>query len=427
MGTNRSEALMERARRVLVGGVSSPVRAFGRVGGTPRMMRRGQGSRLWDVDGNELIDYVGSWGALIHGHAHPAVLRAIEDAAQEGWTFGAPTEQEATLAEEVRRRMPSIERLRFVSSGTEATMSALRLARAATGRSGFLMFEGAYHGHADPFLSKAGSGLASSGRPDSAGVPVHVAADARTVPYNDLDAAEAVFRSHGKSLAAVFVEPVAANMNLVPPAPDFLKGLRELCDEHEVLLVFDEVITGFRVAPGGAQERFAVRPDLTTLGKVLGGGLPLAAYGGRADLMSLVAPEGPVYQAGTLAGNPLAVAAGQATLDLLPTRAYETLEGTAARLQVGLRAALGGRGCIARVGSLVGLHLQPEVPRTWSEVEGGDSAAYARLFHAVLGRGVYLAPSPFEAAFVSLAHSHADIDATVEAVGAAMGLVEVAA
>ncbi|MCA1819850.1 MAG: glutamate-1-semialdehyde 2,1-aminomutase [Halobacteriales archaeon] len=363
----------------------------------------------------------------MHGHAHPAILAAIGEAARNGWTFGAPTEGEAALAEEVNRRMPSVERLRFVTSGTEATMSALRVARAATGRSAFLKFAGAYHGHSDPFLSKAGSGMATFGSPDSAGVPAHVAADARTVPYNDLEAAEAAFRREGKHIAAVFVEPVAANMGLVPPAPEFLSGLRDLCDQYEALLIFDEVITGFRVARGGAQELFRVQPDLTTLGKVLGGGMPLAAYGGRSDLMSLVAPDGPVYQAGTLAGNPLAVAAGQATLDLLPASAYDELDGIASTLQAGLTSALDGRAFIARIGSLLGIHFGRALPRNWTEVEALDGAAYARLFHALLASGVYLAPSPFEAAFVSLSHSQHDVECTVAAVRASVETMQVAA
>ncbi|MHB8632388.1 MAG: glutamate-1-semialdehyde 2,1-aminomutase [Thermoplasmatota archaeon] len=415
METCKSDALFGVARQSLVGGVSSPVRAFQRVGGTPRFIARAAGSRMWDVDGNELIDYVGSWGALILGHAHPHVLDAIQDAARDGWSYGAPTEREVRLAEEVKRRMPSLERLRFVNSGTEATMSALRVARAATGRAGFIKFEGGYHGHSDPFLSKAGSGLATLGVPDSQGVPAHVAHDGHTVAYNDLAATRRAFRENPGAIAAVFVEPVAANMNLVPPADGFLQGLRELCDENEALLAFDEVITGFRVAPGGAQRLFGVRPDLTTLGKVLGGGLPLAAYGGRADLMALVAPEGPVYQAGTLAGNPLAVAAGRATLDVLTPDAYATLEARATQLQGGLAKTFGAAAHISRVGSLLGIHLGRAPPTNWDEVRRSDAPAYSRLFHGLLERGVYLAPSPYEAGFVSLAHSTSDIRQTVEA------------
>lgn len=418
---------MLEARRVLAGGVSSPVRAFGRVGGTPRFIVRGQGSRLEDIDGNQYIDYVGSWGALILGHGEPRVRAAIQEAAEDGWTYGAPTEREIRLAEEVQRRMPSVERLRFVSSGTEATMSALRVARAATGRSAFLKFEGAYHGHGDAFLSKAGSGLATAGHPDSAGVPAHVAADARTVPYNDLEAAREAFRKEPEGLAAVFVEPVAANMNVVLPRPGFLEGLRQLCDQYGALLVFDEVITGFRVHRGGAQALYGIRPDLTTLGKVLGGGLPLAAYGGREDLMRLVAPEGPVYQAGTLAGNPLSVAAGQATLRCLDNAAYETLGDRGMELAQGLSRVLGPGTAIVRAGSLLGIHLQDSLPSDWAGVQAGDSKRYARLFHEWLARGVYAAPSPFEAWFIGLAHSQVDVRQTIEAVSSASAAIGVVA
>jgi glutamate-1-semialdehyde 2,1-aminomutase len=421
----QSRALLAEARQILVGGVSSPVRAFGRVGGTPRFIASGHGSRVRDADGNEYVDYVGSWGALILGHGDPRVRQAINEAAEDGWTFGAPTERELRFAQEIRRRMPSIERLRFVSSGTEATMSALRVARAATGRSAFLKFEGAYHGHGDPFLSKAGSGLATGDMPDSAGVPPHVAADAWTVAYNDLEAVRTVIKKEGKGLAAIFVEPVAANMNVVLPKPGFLAGLREICDEQGTLLVFDEVITGFRVHPGGAQAAFGVQPDLTTVGKVVGGGLPLAAYGGREDLMRLVAPEGPVYQAGTLAGNPLAVAAGHATLRAMDSDAYATLESRSAALASGLEQALGPNVAIARIGSLLGLHFQNPPPSDWLGSKSGNADRYAQVFHALMARGVYFAPSPFEAAFVSLAHSKEDVALTVEAARSAAADIEV--
>lgn len=350
------------------------------------------------------------------GHAHPKVLTAIRAAAETGWSFGAPTEGEVRLAQAVKERMPSVELLRLVNSGTEATMSALRVARAHSKRDGFLKFEGAYHGHADPFLSRAGSGLATLGMPDSAGVPEHVAADARTVPYNDLAAAERVFRAEPEGIGAVIVEPVAANMGVVPPQPGFLLGLRELCDEHGALLIFDEVITGFRVAPGGAQELFKVRPDLTCLGKILGGGLPLAAYGGRADVMRLVSPEGPVYQAGTMSGNPIAVAAGLATLAALNGDAYADLEARSRELERGLVQACGSGAWVHRVASLLGLFLAPGPIQNWADVQRTNAHAYARLFHRLLDEGVYWAPSPYEAVFVSAAHTRGDIRATLDAV-----------
>lgn len=416
MNTAKSETAFDDAKRNLVGGVNSPVRAFGKVGGTPRFISRGRGSKLWDVDGNEYVDFVLAWGPLILGHAHTRVRQAIEQAAAEGWSFGAPTEREHLLAQEVQRRMPSIERLRLVSSGTEATMSALRVARAHTRRSGFIKFEGAYHGHADVFLSKAGSGLASAGTPDSAGVPAHVARDAYTVPFNDLDAVERVVQAEGKEIGAIVVEPVAANMGLVLPQPGFLQGLRDVCDEHDLVLIFDEVVTGFRVAPGGAQERYGVRPDLTCLGKILGGGLPAAGYGGRQDLMRLVAPDGPVYQAGTMSGNPLAVAAGLATLKELTDESYEKLDAMTQRLADGIRTAVGSGMVLTRASSMVGLFLTKEPVTNWSHVFRSDSARYAHLFHGSLERGVFLPPSPFETVFVSTVHSSADIDLAVHAI-----------
>lgn len=416
MNTAKSQAAFEEAQRVLVGGINSPVRAFGKVGGTPRFIAKGRGSKIWDVDGNEYVDFVLAWGPLILGHTHPRVRQAIEDAVAEGWSFGAPTEREHVLAQEVQRRMPSIERLRLVSSGTEAAMSALRVARAHTRRPGFIKFEGAYHGHADPFLSKAGSGLASAGTPDSAGVPAHIARDAHNVPYNDLEAVERVVKEDGKRIGAIIVEPVAANMSLVLPQPGFLQGLRDVCDKHDLVLIFDEVITGFRVGPGGAQETYGVRPDLTCLGKILGGGLPAAGCGGRQDLMRLVAPEGPVYQAGTMAGNPLAVAAGLATLRELTDESYRKLDATTKRLADGICGAIGSDLVLTRAASMLGLVLTSGPVTNWSDVVRCDSPRYAQLFHASLERGVYLPPSPFETMFLSAAHSADDVDLAVAVV-----------
>jgi glutamate-1-semialdehyde 2,1-aminomutase len=422
LASTRSEALFQEARAILVGGVNSPVRAFKNVGGTPRFIVRAQGPFLWDADGRQYIDYIGSWGASIFGAAHPRVVKAVQAAAESGFSFGAATEGEIRLGELVRRRMPSLERVRFVNSGTEATMSALRVARAATGRDRVLKFEGCYHGHADVFLSKAGSGIATLGIQGSAGVPGHVAADAITVPYNDIDAVEEAFRLHGNELAAVLVEPVAANMGVVPPHPGFLARLRELCDEHGALLIFDEVITGFRVAPGGAQERYGVRPDLTCLGKVLGGGLPIAGYGGRQEFMGLVAPEGPVYQAGTLAGNPLSVAGGLATLAELTPDVYERLEGLGARLERGISNAFQDArepATCNRVGSLVSWFLARGPVADYASAQS-DRGRFARWFHGLLDRGVHPPPSPFEAWFVSAAHTERQIDETVVAARVSM-------
>lgn len=412
----RSRALFERAQRVLVGGVNSPVRAFKKVGGTPPFIVRARGAHVWDADGHEYIDYVGSWGPNLLGAAHPDVVRAVQEVAADGLSFGAPTEREVELAELVQRRMPSIERLRLVNSGTEATMSAVRVARAFTKRDQILKFDGAYHGHADLFLSKAGSGLATLGVADSAGVPPHVARDAHVVPYNDIAAAEAVFRDHGKELAAVIVEPVAGNVGVLQPVPRFLPTLRDLCDRHGTLLIFDEVITGFRVAPGGAQERYQVRPDLTCLGKILGGGLPMGAYGGRADVMHLVAPEGPVYQAGTLAGNPLSVAAGIATLRALTPTLYDQLETLSARLAEGLLRAAHEAAIpfqVNRVASMASLHFTSDPVVNAAAAFRSDAESYRRVFHHLLAQGIYLAPSPYEALFVSAAHTAPDLDRTV--------------
>ena len=402
-GTARSEALMGRAAELFPGGVSSPVRAFGAVGGTPRVIEHGRGSRLWDVDGNELIDYVGSWGPAILGHAHPSVVTAIIEAAQRGTSYGAPTPGEVELAELIVAAMPSIERLRFVSSGTEAAMSAVRLARAATGRDRIVKMAGGYHGHADALLVQPGSG--GTGMPASAGVTAGAARDTLVAPYNDLDAVEQLLAP--SDVAAVIVEPVAANVGVVPPARGYLEGLRAATARHGTLLLFDEVITGFRVAHGGAQARYGVTPDLTVLGKIIGGGLPVGAYGGRADLMALVAPEGPVYQAGTLSGNPLAMAAGTATLRELGSATYERLEVAGGRLADGLEAAARAAGVparVPRVGSLLTLELDD----------------FPRFFHAMLDHGVMLPPSRHEAWFLSAAHTDDDLDATLDAARVAL-------
>ena len=396
----RSAALMERAAGFFPGGVNSPVRAFGAVGGTPRVIDRALGSRVWDVDGTELIDYVGSWGPMILGHAHPTVVTAIAEAAARGTSYGAPNLHEVELAELIVEAMPHLERLRFVSSGTEAAMSAIRVARAATVRDKVVKMAGGYHGHADALLVQPGSG--ATGLPASAGVTVAAAKDTLVAPYNDLPAVEALLATH--EVAAVIVEPVAANMGVVPPAPGYLDGLRAATRRAGALLIFDEVITGFRVARGGAAERYGVIPDLTVLGKIIGGGLPVGAYGGRADLMRLVAPEGPVYQAGTLSGNPLAMAAGAATLRQLTGDVYEALEASSARLQIGLRQAAANAGVAARV-DRVGSLLTAFVP----------DATFPGFFHAMLDAGVMLPPSQHEAWFVSLAHTPNDVDATVSA------------
>jgi glutamate-1-semialdehyde 2,1-aminomutase len=397
----RSAALMERARTLFPGGVSSPVRSFGAVGGDPRVIERGSGAHVWDVDGNRLLDYVGSWGPMILGHAHPSVVRAISQAAAQGTSFGAPTPGEVELGEEITAAMPSIERLRFVSSGTEAAMSALRVARAFSGRAKIVKMAGGYHGHADALLVRAGSG--ASGLPASAGVTDGATRDTLVAAYNDLDSAGELLRHD--DVAALMVEPVAANMGVVPPAPGYLEGLRRLTARHGTLLIFDEVITGFRVARGGAQQRYGVTPDLTVLGKIIGGGLPVGAYGGRAEVMQLVAPDGPVYQAGTLSGNPLAMAAGLATLRELDASVYERLEAYGAELEDGLAAAAGRAGAsvqISRVGSLLTVFFE-------------DAAAFGRFFHSMLDAGVMLPPSQQEAWFTSTAHGQAELAATLDA------------
>ena len=431
MRRERSKRLVARSLKVIPGGVSSPVRAFKAVGGEPFFASKGDGPYLHDVDGNRYIDYVGSWGPLIVGHAHPWVVEALHQAAQDGTTFGCCTAREVELAERICALMPSIERVRFVNSGTEATMSALRLARAFTGKPGMLKFAGGYHGHADPFLADAGSGLATFGIPASAGVLPSATADTLTVPFNDLAAVEAAMQQAADRLAAVFIEPIPCNIGLVPPVPGFLEGLRALCDKYGILLVFDEVISGFRVAAGGAQALYNVKPDLTTLGKVVGGGLPVGAYGGRADIMEKVAPLGPVYQAGTLSGNPLAMAAGIATLDLCAQPGfYDSLEATAATFEREVNAVLDKHdrpGRLNRIGSIFHLWFKSGAtapPRNFEEIKTADSARYGRFFQALLQEGVYMAPSSFEVGFISSAHSTTQIESTVTAIDQALGVTD---
>jgi glutamate-1-semialdehyde 2,1-aminomutase len=419
----RSEELFERARAVIPGGVSSPVRAFKAVGGTPLFVARAAGARFEDADGRSFIDYVGSWGPMILGHAHPAVLEAVRDAAGRGTSFGAPCAPEVELAERVVRHVPSVETVRFVSSGTEATMSALRVARGFTGRRKILKCDGCYHGHADSLLVSAGSGVATLGIPGSPGVPEGTVADTLVVPFNDVAAVERAVAAHGPDLAAVIVEPVCGNMGTVAPKAGYLEALRRITRENGTVLIFDEVMTGFRLALGGAQQLLGVAPDMTCLGKILGGGLPAAAYGGRADIMATVAPEGPVYQAGTLSGNPLAMAAGVALLDLLAEPGtYETLEATSARLEAGLRRGAREAGVtvtVNRVGSMITVFFCPGPVTDYASAKTSDTKCFGRFFHAMLERGVYLPPAQFEAAFVSLAHGESEIDATVAAAGGA--------
>jgi len=413
----RSKEIMARARDLFPGGVNSPVRAFNGVGGEPFVVERGEGARIWDVDGNEYIDYVLSWGPLVLGHAAPVVLDALRDAMARGTSFGTPTGLEVTLAELVRQRMPHVEMMRFVSSGTEATMSALRLARAATGRDLLLKFDGCYHGHGDSFLVRAGSGVATLGLPNSPGVPDALAAMTLTSPFNDLASLEATFKSHGDKIAAIFVEPIIGNAGFIAPDPQFLPALRRLATEHGALLVFDEVMTGFRVAQGGAAEYFGVTPDLTTLGKVIGGGLPVAAYGGRRDLMTMVAPTGPMYQAGTLSGNPLAMAGGIATLQALTPAVHDAIASRTRALVEGLRGIAARRGVpftADSAGSMFGFFFRAEPVRSFADAKTADVELFRRFFHAALRRGVYLAPSAFEAGFVSAAHGDAEIALTLE-------------
>lgn len=420
----RSKELFARAQRYIPGGVNSPVRAFRAVGGTPRFISRASGARVWDADGHEYLDYVGSWGPLIAGHAHPEVVLAIQQAASSGVTYGAPTASETELARLVVEAYAGVDLVRFVSSGTEAVMSALRLARAATGRERVLKFDGCYHGHSDSLLVRAGSGPLTLGQADSAGVPASLATVTLSVPYNDLDAVRAAFANYPDEIAALIVEPVAGNMGVVLPGPGYLAGLRDITREAGALLVFDEVITGFRIAYGGAAERFGVVPDLTCLGKIVGGGLPVGAYGGRRDLMELVAPLGPVYQAGTLSGNPLAMAAGIATLALLRRPGvYEQLEARSNALATGLLEAARDAG-IAATGNTLGamqtLFFTAEPVTDYASAKAADTKLFAKFHAAMLARGIYFAPSQFEATFISTAHTAEDIAATVDAAAAVM-------
>jgi glutamate-1-semialdehyde 2,1-aminomutase len=419
----RNESLFARAQERIPAGVNSPVRAFRAVGGTPPFFERASGAHLWDADGRRYIDYVGSWGPMLVGHTHPAVVEAVQAAAARALSFGAPTEAEIELAEAICRLLPSIELVRLVSSGTEATMSAIRLARGFTGRDLIVKFEGCYHGHADSLLVKAGSGALTFGNPSSAGVPAETAAHTIVLDYNDIGQVQALFAARGGEIAGVIVEPVAGNMNLVLPAPGFLQALREACSKHGAVLIFDEVMTGFRVALGGAQQRFGVHPDLTTLGKVIGGGLPLAAFGGRREIMQKIAPLGPVYQAGTLSGNPVAVAAGLATLRLVEAPGFqERVAASAQALVDGLAAEARKAGVVfsaQALGSLFGLYFRATPPASFAEVMQCDREHFNRFFHAMLQQGVYLAPSAYEAGFVSAAHGTAEIDATLAAARAA--------
>lgn len=418
----KSERLFERAQQSLVGGVDSPVRAFRSVGGTPRFLVRGKGAYVWDADGRRYLDFCMSWGALLLGHANPAVVRSVRSAAGRGMSFGAATEAEVRLAEDVKRRFRSIDLLRFVNSGTEATMSAVRVARGSTGRDKIVTFEGAYHGHADALLVKAGSGVAAAGLPGSAGVPESVVRDTLLATYNDLASVEGLFRSHGDQIAGVLVEPVAGNMGVVPAERGFLEGLRRITRDFGSLLVFDEVISGFRVARGGAQEKYAVTPDLTCLGKVLGNGLPVGAYGGRRDIMERVAPLGPVYQAGTLSGNPLAMAAGLATLKQLRSDLYDRLEKCGAQLEGRLRDAAHDADVdiqVPRVGSMMGLFFRRDPVRNYGDAQAMDKNAYARFFWSLIKRGVYFPPAPFETFFLSSSHYVPEVERTIEAAAAA--------
>jgi glutamate-1-semialdehyde 2,1-aminomutase len=426
MKKSRSKKLFQEAQRYLPGGVDSPVRAFKAVGGEPLFIKKGCGSKIYDADGNEFIDYVCSWGPLILGHAHPRVVEAVCRAAEGGTSYGAPTELETRLAKMICEAMPSIEKIRFVSSGTEATMSALRLARAFTKRDKILKFDGCYHGHSDGLLAKAGSGVATLGLPDSPGVPPGYAANTLVASYNNLCQVEEIFDEH-QDIAAVIVEPVAANMGVVKPQPMFLEGLRAITEAQGALLIFDEVITGFRVAYGGAQELYGVKPDLTCLGKIIGGGLPVGAYGGRDEIMSMMAPSGGVYQAGTLSGNPLAMTTGIATLEALRrSGVYEELERKSRLLETGITRAAEACGvtvAIARVGSLLTVFFAISLPSDYASAKRADTAKFARFFNALLDRGIYWTPSQFEAVFVSLAHSEDDIKSTISAVEEALSLV----
>ncbi|MDX2054689.1 MAG: glutamate-1-semialdehyde 2,1-aminomutase [Polyangiaceae bacterium] len=418
MADNLSANLLARAENLMPGGVNSPVRAFRAVGGCPVFISKALGSKIYGADGREYIDYVGSWGPALLGHAHPAVVSAVQAAAARGLSFGAPTELEVEFAEAIVARYPSIEMLRCVSSGTEATMSALRVARGFTGRDVIIKFDGAYHGHADSLLVKAGSGAATFGFPDSAGVPSAIAASTMVLPYNDSEQLRAAFAAHPDKIACVIVEPVAGNMGCVPPEPGFLSTILELCKKYGAVSIFDEVMTGCRVARGGAQELYGLTPDLTCLGKVVGGGMPLAVYGGRADIMRKIAPLGPVYQAGTLSGNPLAVSAGLANLSELVPSSYAKLEASGARLQKGLESAIveaGGGAVVQRVGSMLTLFFSDKKVRSWEDAATCNKERFKNFHAGLLTRGIYWPPSQFEAAFISLAHSEADLELTVQA------------
>ena len=423
LNTTKSDQLMERAERLMPGGVNSPVRAFRAVGGHPLFIARAEGSRVFDADGNGYVDYIGSWGPAILGHAHPKVVQSVVETAAKGLSFGAPTEGEVRFAEAIIERYPSIQMMRCVSSGTEATMSALRLARGFTGRDVIVKFDGAYHGHSDSLLVKAGSGAATFGNPDSAGVPASIVENTATLPYNDGAALRELFARDGQRIAAVIVEPVAGNMGCVPPQPQFLDTILELCTAHGALSIFDEVMTGCRVARGGAQGLFGMTPDLTCLGKIVGGGLPLAVYGGRADVMQRVAPIGPVYQAGTLSGNPIAVNAGLSTLAELDEHSYERLEALGSRLQTGFERVLRDTntpGVVQRVGSMLTLFFHRGPVRSWLDAVACDTKRFGAWHRGLVTRGVYWPPSQFEAAFISLSHTEQDIDLTIEAARAAL-------
>jgi glutamate-1-semialdehyde 2,1-aminomutase len=423
--TTNSRRYLERAARLIPGGVNSPVRAFQAVGGEPLFIERAEGARLWDVDGNSYIDYVGSWGPLILGHAHPQVVGAIAKAASRGSSYGAPTVAEVELAEMIAGALPSIEMVRFVSSGTEATMSAIRLARAFTARDRIVKFDGCYHGHADMLLARAGSGVATLGLPDSAGVPRAAVETTLIAPYNDAGTVEQLFARYPQEIAAVIVEPIAGNMGVVPPARGFLESLRQLSSQHGALLIFDEVITGFRVHWGGAQTLYGIAPDLTCLGKIIGGGLPVGAYGGRRDVMTMVAPLGPVYQAGTLSGNPVAMAAGLATLGILrDSQPYGMLEFRSAALCEGLLEVARRAGIAAtinRVGSMFTTFFTGTEVSDYASARGSDAAKFARYFRRMLAEGIYLAPSQFEAGFLSIAHTDQDLERTIAAARRSLG------
>ncbi|HEY1059406.1 MAG TPA: glutamate-1-semialdehyde 2,1-aminomutase [Limnobacter sp.] len=416
---NRNEALFERAQKTIPGGVNSPVRAFRSVGGTPRFFQRASGPYVWDADDKQYIDYIGSWGPAVLGHAHPDVIKAVQDAAVNGLSFGAPTEAEIIMAETLCSMLPSLEQVRLVSSGTEATMSAIRLARGFTGRPTIVKFEGCYHGHADSLLVKAGSGLLTFGNPTSAGVPEDFAKHTRVLSYNNIEQLHELFKASGDQLACVIVEPVAGNMNLVKPTREFLQTLRDLCTQHGTVLIFDEVMTGFRVGPQGVQGYFGITPDLTTLGKIIGGGMPVGAFGGRKDIMGHIAPLGPVYQAGTLSGNPVAVAAGLTTLCLLQQPGfYNTLETQTRKLVEAFSSAAKAHGetfSADSIGGMFGIYFSDTVPATFAEVGQGNIARFNTFFHAMLNEGVYLAPSAYEAGFVSVTHTDAVIEATRQA------------